>query len=170
MGVWPMVQHPGSEQGLIPKDLLRPLCLLFTLGFSNQMRSVRKRQARGYQREMEHTGSRGGGKWFKAFKLGSEIPEMTGPTQVKELPCWMKDLTLLLTPSAPVIFSCSLISNSALTQQKSHIQRKIPLFLYFQYLPTLKISHPDFIPLVSPKQVSLWSFEKLHYSLSLDSS
>lgn len=114
--------------------------------------------------------SRGGGKWFKAFKLGSEIPEMTGPTQVKELPCWMKDLTLLLTPSAPVIFSCSLISNSALTQQKSHIQRKIPLFLYFQYLPTLKISHPDFIPLVSPKQVSLWSFEKLHYSLSLDSS
>lgn len=81
----------------------------------------------------------------------------------------MKDLTLFLTPSAPVIFSCSLISNSALTQQKSHIQRKIPLFLYFQYLPTLKISHPDFIPLVSPKQVSLWSFEKLHYSLSLDS-
>lgn len=63
-----MVQHPGSEQGLIPKDLLRPLCLLFTLGFSNQMRSVRKRQARGYQREMEHTGSRGGGKCWEGIE------------------------------------------------------------------------------------------------------
>lgn len=26
VGVWPMVQHPGSQQGLNPKDLLGPIC------------------------------------------------------------------------------------------------------------------------------------------------
>ena len=84
----------------------------------------------------------------------------------------MKDLTLFLTPSAPIIFSCSLISNSALTQQKSYIQRKIPLSLLpipANFKNQSSRFHSAYLQLVSPKQVSLWSFEKLHYSLSLDS-
>lgn len=47
VGVRPMVQHPGSEQGLNPKDLLGPLCLLFTLGFKICEKKAGKRLPEG---------------------------------------------------------------------------------------------------------------------------
>lgn len=42
-----MVQHPGSEQGLNPKDLLGPRCLLFTLGFEICEKKAGKRLPKG---------------------------------------------------------------------------------------------------------------------------